>query len=61
MNRKGIRKRSCVFAEPRLCGPEREVFLFGYWNPGIRALGVFETGRPGLDWVHFNAKRFLTR
>ena len=52
MAREGLRVTTVVFANRDYAVLKREFTYLGVGEPGPRALGMFEIGRPDLDWVH---------
>lgn len=52
MAREGLAVTTVVFANRDYAVLKREFSYLGIGNPGTRALGMFEIGRPDLDWVH---------
>jgi acetolactate synthase-1/2/3 large subunit len=52
MAREGPAVTTVVFANRDYAVLKREFSYLGTGNPGTRALGMFEIGRPDLDWVH---------
>jgi acetolactate synthase I/II/III large subunit len=51
MAREGLHVTTVVFANRDYAVLKREFSYLGVGNPGIRALDMFEIGRPDLDWV----------
>jgi acetolactate synthase-1/2/3 large subunit len=51
MAREGLAVTTVVFANLDYAVLKREFSYLGVGNPGTRALGMFEIGRPDLDWV----------
>jgi len=51
MAREGLAVTTVVFANRDYAVLKREFSYLGVGNPGTRALGMFEIGRPDLDWV----------
>ncbi len=51
MAREGLNITTVVFANRDYAVLKREFSYLGIGNPGARALGMFEIGRPDLDWV----------
>ncbi len=51
MAREGLHVTAVVFANRDYAVLKREFSYLGVGNPGIRALDMFEIGRPDLDWV----------
>jgi acetolactate synthase-1/2/3 large subunit len=51
MAREGLAITTVVFANRDYAVLKREFSYLGIGNPGTRALGMFEIGRPDLDWV----------
>ncbi len=51
MAREGLNVTTVVFANRDYAVLKREFSYLGIGNPGARALGMFEIGRPDLDWV----------
>jgi acetolactate synthase-1/2/3 large subunit len=51
MAREGLDVTTVVFANRDYAVLKREFSYLGVGNPGTRALGMFEIGRPDLDWV----------
>jgi len=51
MAREGLAVTTVVFANRDYAVLKREFSYLGIGNPGTRALGMFEIGRPDLDWV----------
>jgi acetolactate synthase-1/2/3 large subunit len=51
MAREGLNVTIVVFANHDYAVLKREFSYLGVGNPGTRALGMFEIGRPDLDWV----------
>jgi acetolactate synthase I/II/III large subunit len=51
MARESLRVTAVVFANRDYAVLKREFSYLGIGNPGIRALDMFEIGRPDLDWV----------
>jgi acetolactate synthase-1/2/3 large subunit len=52
MAREGLNVTTVVFANRDYAVLKREFSYLGVGNPGPRAAGMFEIGRPDLDWVH---------
>jgi acetolactate synthase I/II/III large subunit len=52
MAREGLKVTTVVFANRDYAVLKREFSYLGTGEPGPRALGMFEIGRPDLDWVH---------
>jgi len=52
MAREGLDVTTVVFANRDYAVLKREFSYLGVGQPGPRALGMFEIGRPDLDWVH---------
>jgi acetolactate synthase I/II/III large subunit len=52
MAREGLKVTTVVFANRDYAVLKREFSYLGIGSPGTRALGMFEIGRPDLDWVH---------
>jgi len=52
MARESLDVTTVVFANRDYAVLKREFSYLGVGNPGTRALGMFEIGRPNLDWVH---------
>ncbi|MFZ0771018.1 MAG: acetolactate synthase large subunit [Candidatus Sulfotelmatobacter sp.] len=51
MAREGLNVTTVVFANRDYAVLKREYSYLGVGNPGARALGMFEIGRPDLDWA----------
>jgi acetolactate synthase-1/2/3 large subunit len=51
MAREGLHVTTVVFANRDYAVLKREFSYLGIGSPGARALGMFEIGRPDLDWV----------
>jgi len=51
MAREGLKVTTVVFANRDYAVLKREFSYLGTGEPGPRALGMFEIGRPDLDWV----------
>ncbi len=51
MARESLNVTTVVFANRDYAVLKREFSYLGIGNPGTRALGMFEIGRPDLDWV----------
>jgi len=51
MARESLSVTTVVFANRDYAVLKREFSYLGVGNPGARALGMFEIGRPDLDWV----------
>jgi acetolactate synthase-1/2/3 large subunit len=52
MAREGLKVTTVVFANRDYAVLKREFSYLGIGIPGARALGMFDIGRPDLDWVH---------
>jgi acetolactate synthase-1/2/3 large subunit len=52
MAREGLDVTIVVFANRDYAVLKREFSYLGVGQPGPRAMGMFEIGRPDLDWVH---------
>jgi acetolactate synthase-1/2/3 large subunit len=52
MAREGLDVTTVVFANRDYAVLKREFSYLEVGQPGPRALGMFEIGRPDLDWVH---------
>lgn len=52
MARESLRVTTVVFANNTYGVLKREFSALGVGTPGLRALDLFEIGRPDLDWVH---------
>jgi acetolactate synthase I/II/III large subunit len=51
MAREGLKVTTVVFANRDYAVLKREFSYLGIGSPGTQALGMFEIGRPDLDWV----------
>ncbi len=51
MAREGLNVTTVIFANRAYGVLKREFSYLGVGNPGPRALGLFEIGRPDIDWV----------
>jgi acetolactate synthase-1/2/3 large subunit len=52
MAREGLGVTTVVFANRSYAVLKREFSYLGVGEPGTQALGMFDIGRPDLDWVH---------
>jgi acetolactate synthase-1/2/3 large subunit len=52
MARESLNVTTVVFANRSYAVLKREFSYLGVGEPGRKALGMFEIGRPDLDWVH---------
>ncbi len=52
MAREGLKVTTVVFANRDYAVLKREFSYLGIGSPGTQALGMFEIGRPDLDWVN---------